>query len=512
MQLDTWLKRTVAVRPSFPYTALGFLLAWNMLAFTGAVWVSSPDFDSVYRKQQYVLSNASFALTLLAIAAFAGKVGPFLAKSRSAVVGGVISCIGSAVIILVGPYFFGPALGLAAANALYYIGCIVAGIGNAFIVVKCADLYGSNLPRNIIVRSAQSLVAGVMLYFLAMGFPTWRFSGEGPLVMGTGAFVTLPLIAGLLASLSKYAPDAHPHELESRSETALPRPFWRMVLVVSFLSFVASLVSGYANSVTPLADSTLYASLIIILLIPVALAFLTFAVTYDPEKRSFGRIFTLILVITALAVALAPTAGRYYAPYYQMLPFAIYILTFCYRTLLFFVIFQRQQTASTVFGIGYGLFSLADSIGWLIGSLFLTDQPISVVVGVGVVLAFLSLAGSFVLFSAKDFDDLFEAVTEGHATLSSLMERRLESGVTPETRRGKFRMAIDIIADEFGLSRREKDVLRHLAMGHDATRIAEELGVSWNTVRTHTRNLYSKLDVHSKQELADLVDSYRNVT
>jgi DNA-binding CsgD family transcriptional regulator len=31
--------------------------------------------------------------------------------------------------------------------------------------------------------------------------------------------------------------------------------------------------------------------------------------------------------------------------------------------------------------------------------------------------------------------------------------------------------------------------------------------VSRNTVKTHVRNVYSKLDVHSQQELIDLVEA-----
>ena len=63
------------------------------------------------------------------------------------------------------------------------------------------------------------------------------------------------------------------------------------------------------------------------------------------------------------------------------------------------------------------------------------------------------------------------------------------------------------LAAETGLTQREQDVLYYLSMGHNAKKVAETLFVSYETVRTHTTNLYRKLGVHSKQELIDLVDS-----
>lgn len=40
-------------------------------------------------------------------------------------------------------------------------------------------------------------------------------------------------------------------------------------------------------------------------------------------------------------------------------------------------------------------------------------------------------------------------------------------------------------------------------------RIAEELVVSENTIRTHMRRLYAKLDIHKKQELLDLLEDVK---
>jgi LuxR family maltose regulon positive regulatory protein len=50
------------------------------------------------------------------------------------------------------------------------------------------------------------------------------------------------------------------------------------------------------------------------------------------------------------------------------------------------------------------------------------------------------------------------------------------------------------------LSRRELEVLRFLATTLSSTEIAEHLSVSVNTVRSHIRHIYGKLDVHSRFE------------
>ena len=49
------------------------------------------------------------------------------------------------------------------------------------------------------------------------------------------------------------------------------------------------------------------------------------------------------------------------------------------------------------------------------------------------------------------------------------------------------------------LSARELDVLRLLATDLDGPRIASELFVSLNTVRTHTKNIYAKLGVNNRR-------------
>jgi DNA-binding CsgD family transcriptional regulator len=72
--------------------------------------------------------------------------------------------------------------------------------------------------------------------------------------------------------------------------------------------------------------------------------------------------------------------------------------------------------------------------------------------------------------------------------------------------------ALTSIGVEYGLSAREQEVLALLGKGRDAPYIREALFISRNTVNTHVKHIYQKLDIHSKQELLDLLDKVAGCT
>lgn len=63
-----------------------------------------------------------------------------------------------------------------------------------------------------------------------------------------------------------------------------------------------------------------------------------------------------------------------------------------------------------------------------------------------------------------------------------------------------------VLAQNYRLTPREQEISVELAKGKDRQSIAAKLFISEGTVKVHTRNLYQKLDVHSKQELIALVE------
>ena len=63
-----------------------------------------------------------------------------------------------------------------------------------------------------------------------------------------------------------------------------------------------------------------------------------------------------------------------------------------------------------------------------------------------------------------------------------------------------------LIAVEYDLTRREEEILQLLVRGRTASRIAETLCITTATTRTHLRNIYAKLGVHSQQDILDMYE------
>lgn len=85
-------------------------------------------------------------------------------------------------------------------------------------------------------------------------------------------------------------------------------------------------------------------------------------------------------------------------------------------------------------------------------------------------------------------------------------ERR-EAGGEPSHSKGRFVRRCEHVAMLYQLSPRELEVLVLLAKGRSMNHIKEELVVSEGTAKTHIRHVYRKLNVHSRHELIELIES-----
>lgn len=194
---------------------------------------------------------------------------------------------------------------------------------------------------------------------------------------------------------------------------------------------------------------------------------------------------------------------------------------FCLITQMFFARFAAmgKTTAVQSFGLGWIFVHLGDFLGILLfiavgqgvgASLFTAVQvaALSIVVLVVVTMFVLNDERSFSPGSvaaeslksyapaSEEFCSMPQGATEGDA-----VQKGTEATATVD----ELRLRILALARQHELTPREVEVFDLLARGRSIPYVRDALVISKETAATHAKHVYAKLDVHSRQELIDLV-------
>lgn len=139
----------------------------------------------------------------------------------------------------------------------------------------------------------------------------------------------------------------------------------------------------------------------------------------------------------------------------------------------------------------------ASSAGLLLGAAMghafnaIADLPsIAYLLAIALLLFF-----AFNLFALKDFS--FQKTIDGVKHVEDVSSIPMVANDMIEQRCTEF-------SERFGLTPRETQIAELLAHGRNGPYIQQELHLSRNTVKTHVSHIYTKLDIHSQQELIDL--------
>lgn len=107
--------------------------------------------------------------------------------------------------------------------------------------------------------------------------------------------------------------------------------------------------------------------------------------------------------------------------------------------------------------------------------------------------------------TSRDRQDKEENAADAHSS-EHAGEENDSSAKTSQRKPGRFVRRCQAVADKYLLTKKETEILFLLAKGNNAAAIQEQLFISENTVRTHMRHIYRKLDVHTQQEIINLVN------
>jgi DNA-binding CsgD family transcriptional regulator len=112
----------------------------------------------------------------------------------------------------------------------------------------------------------------------------------------------------------------------------------------------------------------------------------------------------------------------------------------------------------------------------------------------------------FLLFAIFILLVIFAAFSGGSTERSKQPEGASPSYSATELLKMAARENSSIISNKHGLTSRESEVLELLIQGRTAEAIAKELCITLNTAKSHKRHIYSKLMIHSHEDLLALVE------
>ena len=138
-----------------------------------------------------------------------------------------------------------------------------------------------------------------------------------------------------------------------------------------------------------------------------------------------------------------------------------------------------------IFGLGWGLYVSANYLGLVLVRLVASGTTMTAELGV----ALLWATGVVMAFCLETRDPDVQRLFAD-----------LRTKVDPEEF-ASIDERCEQLGQQYGLTGREIDVLKLLAKGRSKIYIAETLYISENTVRGHSRRLYTKLGVHTRDEL-----------
>ncbi|NTU88293.1 MAG: hypothetical protein HGA54_00055 [Actinobacteria bacterium] len=153
--------------------------------------------------------------------------------------------------------------------------------------------------------------------------------------------------------------------------------------------------------------------------------------------------------------------------------------------------FDTSRIISLTRAVGLGGTLLGSLIGLAFNS-WTRIEPVNIAIVVTVVVYLLIIATVLIL-------------DRGSSGFWSLI--KVEGSQANPTQDSIDRTVADI-SRKYLLTPREGEFLSYLAAGRSIPWVASRLSISDGTGRSHARHIYSKLNVHSRQELLDLIDGH----
>ena len=393
--------------------------------------------------------------------------------------------------------FVGTVVALFTENLLWQtVGILVTAVGSAYLLAFIGIHFAQRGARKLLINVALALlVASILDTLLVLVFP---------LLLQKMAIALAPafLVFFAIASFSQQKSHSMAENasgvqsrvaMPSNNSTPLPldkKKTWAiryiaLPLIVGFTYGLMQRLGGTHQEVSSIHNDMLTIASFAASAVVVIIAALVF--------RSTGLIRLVCFVaipIVSVAFVLLPlfeNAGE--------AAHSVCIVGFNSFYFMVWAFWSSERDVSLLsrrFALGLAMLTASQALGSYLGRSVLHFAQES-----GQVIAIVSLVVVYFLLMAGIL--FFNRVEEQRLQIATLLSPS-EEKAEPSS------INIDAIAQRYGFSPRETEVFELLAKGRNRVYISQKLVVSDNTTRTHMRNIYRKLEVHSQQELIDVLE------
>lgn len=512
--------------PNLNLLGIGAWWGWIWLCYNSTVLFSvlplEAHLDAV--RNMYLVSTPAIALAMLAAAMGWRRVTRLVDSNRLLMAVSLVA--GASTFVL--PFVANDVNG-----ALYMLFSLLTGLGTSVLCLRSGRLYGKLGLTDIMTSGGIALAFSCLVYFVGVGLVEWpRFGGLGGVVFTA----TLPLVSAGLMCLGNgdpYESSGLIAELPQLPDAGIRSVFTRLVVASAVISFVDGMGQGVSSMVQDSAffatkgiDTAIFALAVAVMIVAV--------VNVGGAMRALKGAYTGLMLL-AIAILLMASAGLLHVPYIGISKESLWLLFSC---IMAYLAFRFDVSSVRLFGFGQAAYFACTTAGWVVGTLlgpwYETDMGRIVVCGAG---AFLLIVVQTVVFRMRDIEvirmsrpggapaglgvvdlsgveDVVAAVRArdaaglaARAQSSDPQIRSAQAAAAPNPSHDAAEKPLlpESVVRRYALSSRELEILSLFARGRSANWIAEALTISNNTVRSHLRSVYVKLDVHTRQDLIDFI-------
>ncbi len=490
---------------ALPMVALGCWFAWFWLACGQGFGLMAT--SAVARSIQVVCAFGAAAAVLLCF--LHERLAAVLSHSGAISVAALLCGIASLLIALDNA--------LMLPVALVYVASAVAGGCAPVLILACLQLFKGTSPKELFGCLMAAWLPAAILFYLVVGVPT---------ALAAILFALLPVATAVLCLRGRAVvpvAEGNPASWAQKPQPLLPRNDlpgkYRELLLCAVLFFftIGFVRSTGLAQVDGVQNFSLGASTLVIFSVISALFALVYWFRSKLSVYFIRGCYTfacLGISFATMSMALGNTGTL-----------AVRSVTDLAYFLFFLVIIVLAWAAVDVHGMKFekvfaqfGLTLVGASLaGWLMQQLLQAVYPApNTTTTMLLTLGFLCFAYFMFGFKTTECSLFMSRVDDMKAALSVEGAVGAQDGsyteLRHEPRQMSFRQASEVVAEQAQLSQREIDVFHLLAKGWSNDYIAEELTISYHTVRAHVRSIYAKLDVHNRQEMLELINTTRGVT